>query len=136
MPPPRTSAPSQPDSNIVVGPRKRRPPAYFAENGDPLVARKKARQVSGEPTKAKSVSAEEEAREEVSGTPQPPHRPLLIPADQSLRGNSDAPSHSSTPKSTDSNTTLSDESEHDDEPEAEDDITELSMSFVPLFMSH
>ena len=100
MPPPKTSALSQPDSIIVDGPRKCCPPAYFAENGDPLVTRKKAKQVTVEPTKAKSVSTEE-AREEVSGTPQPLHHPLLIPVDQNLCGNSDTHSHSTTPESTD-----------------------------------
>ena len=63
MPLPRVSAPNQPDSDIVDGPQKRHPPAYFAENDDPLAARKKARHVSGEHTKAKSVSTEEEAQE-------------------------------------------------------------------------
>jgi len=116
MPPPRTDAPSQPDPNIVEGPRKRRPPVQFAENGDPPVARKKARKS----TNAKSVSVEEEA----TGTPQPPRRPLLIPADRSPYDSSDTRSCSSTPSST-----ISEHSEKDnEEPEEEDDITELSMS--------
>ena len=89
----------------------------------------------------KSVSIEE-TREEVSGTPQPLHCPLPIPADQNICGNSDTHSHSTTPKSTDlkpngtqSNLDKEEDEAWGDEPEEEDDIMELSMSSIPLFMS-
>ena len=134
MPLPRVSAPNQPDSDIVDGPQKRHPPAYFAENDDPLAARKKARHVSGECTKAKSVSTEEEAQE-VSRTSQPLCRPPSIPADQDLRSDSDGHSRSSTPVRVDSDTTPGEDSEWEDKPQEEDDITELSMSSPTIFMS-
>ena len=134
MPLPRASALNQPDSDIVDRPWKCRPPA-FAENGDPPAARKKARHVLGEHTKAKSVSTEEEAQE-ASHTSQPLHHPLSIPADQDLCGDSDGHSHSSTPVRVDSDTTPGEDSEWEDKPQEEDDTTKLSMSSPPIFMSH
>ena len=134
MPLPRASAPNQPDSDIVERPWKHCPPAYFAENGDPLAARKKARHVLGKHTKVKSVSTEEEAQE-ASLTSQPLRRPLSIPADQDIHGDSDGHSHSSTPVRVDSDTTPGEDSEWEDEPQEEDDITKLSLSSPPIFMS-
>ena len=132
LPLPRVSALNQPDSDIVDRPQKCHPPAYFAENGDPLAARKKARHVLGEHTKVKSVSTEEEAQE-VSCTSQPQHCPLSSPADQDLCDDSDGHSCSSTPVRVDSDTAPGEEDlEWEDEPQEEDDITKLSMSSPPF----
>jgi hypothetical protein len=118
------------DPNIVQGPRKRRPPAHFADEGDPIVARKKARPVvagGGQSTKTKSVPIEEDT----SDVPHP--RPLTAtPTNQSLDDSDDACSRSGTPKP---ETIQIDTSDEGEVPEKEDDVTELSKFSVPMFLS-
>jgi hypothetical protein len=89
MPPQESNAYTDP--NIVEGPQKRCPPAQFAKNGDPPVARKKARHV---PT---------------SGG----HKSVLTLTNQSLESSSDACSHSGTPKLANAETVLSESSDQD-----------------------
>ncbi|KAN0130442.1 hypothetical protein V8E53_011705 [Lactarius tabidus] len=129
MPPPGTSAWTDPD--IVEGPWKHCPPPQFAENGDPdpPVARKKARPVTtGErnnPTKTKTVAA-------TDATETPTNRSL----EATILDDSDSCSCSGTPKVTEAETIQSDEPDKDEVPEEEDNITKLSRFYVPLFVSH
>ena len=124
MPPQQSSA--RTDPNIVEGPRKCRPPAHFADNGDPPVAKKKVKRGKAggghesESTRSKSVSIED-----TSNTRRPHPAPTLT--NRSLDDGSDASCRSGTPKLTDVETTVSERSDKDEEPEEEDDITELSM---------
>ncbi|KAN0139518.1 hypothetical protein V8E53_002634 [Lactarius tabidus] len=120
MPPPGTNA--QTDPNVVEGPWKHRPPAQFAENGNPPVARKKARPViasQGEnSTKTKSVTSKD-----VTNAPHLHAAPINQSLEASMGGSSDSCSCSSMPKVV--NTETSSESDKDKEPEEEGDITEL-----------
>jgi hypothetical protein len=125
MPPQRSGTCTDP--NIVEGPQKHHPPAYFADNGDPLVV-KKAKHRKSKSTRTKSVSVKDK-----SNTPCP--CPALTLTDRSLDEGSETHCRSSTPQITDVETILSESSDKDEEPEEEDDITKLSMFGVPPFMS-
>lgn len=112
---------AQTDSNIVEGPRKRRPPPQFAEAGDPPAARKKARPAMASAKTVATKGITEPPCPHIQ--PTPTNRGLEATEDSSE--SSDARSRSSTPN----------KSDDDDVPKEEEDLTELSMFCVPLFVS-
>ena len=121
------------DPDIVQGPRKRRPTERVIENGDPL-ARKKVRTTSGTTVNARAIPATPQAF--IEEIPDITSRLQHLPP--CARQSSGAPHSSEDSSITHTQSTMdvievntssddnSDDKQSDDEPEAEDDISELS----------
>ncbi|KAF8257190.1 hypothetical protein EI94DRAFT_1709447 [Lactarius quietus] len=127
---PRRSA--ETDPNIMEGPRKCHPPAHFAEDEGPVVSRKKPKPVMVNRTgksKTKANTGQQVSVGQASDSPQPcthahpPNRNL-----EDMDESSDEERRRSvTYECLDAETVHGGgESESDDEPQEEDDITELS----------
>jgi hypothetical protein len=127
MPPPLDTMMIQTDANIIKGPQKCYPPECNLENGD-LPSGKKVKPTKAcggsRPTKAKAVTKQITVEEPHKDTPYScPHpHPRPIQTNQNLEG---------TGSSDDVVSNKSDE----DKPEEEDDVTELRMCSIHLFMS-
>ncbi|KAF8257229.1 hypothetical protein EI94DRAFT_1818603 [Lactarius quietus] len=119
----------------MEGLQKRRPPAHFGDDDELVVSRKKAKPVManqrGKPAKAKTISrGQNDLDEHTSSLPLPLPLPCTQPTNRIRKDPIDSDkeewSRSVTPELLDTETIHIDESDMDDEPEVEDDVTELT----------
>jgi hypothetical protein len=141
MPPPPSTTP-QTNTDLVEGPHKRRLTERVTDNGDPL-ARKKARIItaSGNSKSKSSTKATTVARRiavevvpERSPHPHPRLDQILEAADDTDDKLDSIPVSTPGLEASETNNSINGDDE-DEEPEKEDDITELSMCHVYLFVS-
>lgn len=130
--PPDTTV--QTDPNITEGPRKRRPTERVTENGDPLAKKARIAAAHRNRKSAKVKTVTQRAIEDDHDSPPPPPRPCPQPIranrlPEATESSDDALSRVGT---VDSIPAKSISSDSDEEPEVEDDITEMSMSSIHL----